>query len=159
MSEQLAKEIVANVIRPIMVIATLSLLASCVSTPSGTVRKAALGNGSPGNPWIVTIQFNPKDNCVVADTERDPTICLAKRSGFCVERKQKIVWRSDPVGIKYELFFHPFLGQPFKSDANGVTRKTIKPDAPIANYKYSILAVGCVPNERNTYDPHIRVDK
>jgi len=158
MSNRVAQPFVTHLIWLILFFAILLLVTACQPDLSGSVRKLALGQGSIIKPWVVTIEFNPGNHCLITGTKRDPTKCT-KGKGFCVKRAESIEWRSKPENIGYELFFDPIQGQPLKSDGHGVLRRKIDPDAPIANYKYSIVGEGCAPDGTNTHDPHIRVDK
>lgn len=158
MSRLLLQAIAKHVFRLTIFLATLALVASCFQNPSGSVRKVALGDGSPANPWIVTVKFNPSDHCDITGTTPDPTTC-SSGSGFCVERNHKIEWRSDPPNTQYEIFFDPFRGRPYRAKTDGTLSMNIDPNAPIAEYKYSVLGLGCTPTEKNTHDPRIRIDK
>ena len=156
---------------PAMILATLTILASfvsgCVSTtpkaqmalPAPTIRAEAQGNGSPADPWRVTIHFQDAASCKITHVTDDPAKCPnVPDPGFCVLRGKFVQWESDPVGIKYDIYFDPIQGMPLMSNANGVLKRPIDPKAPFSLYKYSILRDGC-NSETDTYDPHMRVDK
>lgn len=152
-----------------IIVTTLAVLASCASTvvapirgelPAPTIRAVPLGNGNANDPWIVTIHFENATSCVVTHVTEDPATCPnAPAPGFCVFRTKFVRWVSDPVNIKYNIYFAPIQGNPLPSNANGVLTRPIDPNAPYSLYKYSILrdGNGC-DAESDTYDPHMRVD-
>jgi len=122
----------------------------------------ALVSGSQGlslNGYTVTITWDSDDPCKVAEVAHEPTNCLYKESQICVARTDFIIWQSiNPPNAKYEIYFDPIMGQPLKSGGNGKIVRQIDDNAPLAEYKYSILRDGCPANEENTFDPRIRVD-
>jgi len=112
------------------------------------------------NPYIVDITWNTTDTCLVASLTEDPTTCTLPGLGICVGRGDFIMWRSNsPSNAKYEIFFDPIFGARLKAGSNGIIVRPIDRNAPIAQYKYSIVRDGCAPNLANTYDPRIRIDR
>ena len=139
------------------ILSTLAVMTSCAST-TPQVRPTALGDGSPGNPWVVTIHFETQTSCTITHVTEDPATCPnTQKSGFCVGRNKRIRWVSDPTGIKYDIYYDPIQGQPMHSNANGIMNKHIDAAAPYSLYKYSILRDGC-DSTKYTHEPHIRID-
>ena len=113
------------------------------------------------NPYYVDITWSTTNICEVESLTEDPTptTCTTPGMGICVERGDFIIWRSNsPSNAKYEIFFDPFFGARMKAGSNGIIVRPIDRNAPLAEYKYSIVREGCSPNLDNTYDPRIRID-
>ena len=136
------------------------VLLACFLTACATSMPPFTGaKGLNLNPYIVDITWNTTDTCKVASLTEDPTTCLVPTTGICVHRGDFIIWRSNsPSNAKYEIFFDPIYGTRMKAGSNGIILRAIDRDAPIAEYKYSIVREGCSPNKDNTYDPRIRID-
>jgi hypothetical protein len=129
-----------------------------MALPAPTIRPVPLGNGSPADPWTVTIHFENATSCKITHVTEDNATCPSVTlPGFCVLRGKFVQWESDPDKIKYNIYFDPIQGQPLNSDANGILKRPVDPNAPFTLYKYSILRDGC-NSETDTYDPHMRVD-
>jgi len=112
------------------------------------------------NPYIVDITWQTADPCKVDTVTEEATTCIVPSPKFCVGRADFIVWRSNnPSDAKYEIFFDPIVGVPLKAGGNGIIVRKVDKDAPIGDYKYSIVRKGCAANAANTFDPRIRVDK
>lgn len=117
-------------------------------------------DGPTGQTYTVNIFWKNDSDCKVDRVEEPDTTCKNDDPAFCVGRNDFIIWQSnDPSNAKYEIFFDPITGMPLKAGKEGRIRKRIDENAPFANYKYSIVRDGCSPNEDNTFDPHIRVDR
>ncbi len=139
----------------LLIVMLAALLAACGPTmPSFTGVK-----GLSANPYIVDINWNSTNPCLVDSITEDTTSCTLPGVGLCVGREDFIIWRSNnPSDAKYEIFFDPILNMPLKARRKGIIVRMIDRKAPIASYKYSIVRDGCAPDATNTYDPHIRID-
>ncbi len=110
--------------------------------------------------YTVNIFWESPTSCKVAKVEEDDTTCENKEPKFCVHRGDFIIWQSnEPSNVKYEIFFDPIQGMPLKAGNSGKIIKQIDRNAPLADYKYSIVRDGCDPNWENTFDPRIRIDR
>ncbi len=171
MSSLILKSFVQRGAARAMMLATVAVLASWVSgcaatapvpvvaLPAPTIRAMPLGNGSAADPWRITIHFENSTSCKITHVTEDNATCPnVTLRGFCVLRSKFVRWVSDPVNIKYNIYFAPIQGNPLPSNASGVLTRPINPNAPYSLYKYSILRDGC-DSDTDTYDPHIRVDK
>ena len=143
----------------VLTIALLSLiLAGCKHMPPFTGPK-----GLEANPYIVEIHWKTTPACEVDFITEDPaapTTCLITGPGICIGRNDWVFWRSNnPSDADFEIFFDPIDGIPLKTIWDGIAFAPIDDDAPLGQYKYSIVREGCDPNIDNTFDPHIRVDR
>ena len=142
--------------KAIAVVLAAGLLTACVTpVPPFTGPK-----GLNLNPYIVDITWKSgADFCKVDTLTEESTTCLGGGSVFCVGRDDFIIWRSNnPSDAEYEIFFDPIFSPRLKARRNGIIVRPIDKQAPLADYKYSIVREGCAPDLTNTYDPHIRVD-
>lgn len=141
--------------KKLVIVMLATLLAACGPTmPSFTGVK-----GLNPNPYILDIHWNATNRCKVDSVTEDTTSCVLPGTAFCVGRSDFIIWRSNnPSDAKYEIFFDPIKGMPLKAGRHGIILRAIDANAPLADYKYSIVRDGCAPNLDNVYDPHIRVD-
>ena len=145
-------------LRFILVLATAIILTACATGNKSAIRGAALGDGSGADPYNVTIHFASSTSCTITGVTEDPAKCSSySGTGFCMQRSKFVQWESDPVGVKYEIYFDPIQGAPMISNANGVLKKKIDSTAPYSIYKYSILGDGC-DADTDTWDPYIRVN-
>jgi hypothetical protein len=117
-------------------------------------------SAGPVEAYTVQIFWKTDKPCEVNKVEEEKTTCKKDDSAFCVARNDFIIWQSNnPSNAKYEIYFDPIQGMPLKAGQNGKLVKQIDDNAPLADYKYSIVREGCAPDLANTYDPRIRVDK
>jgi len=138
-------------LRTAAILVALSMITACMQmVPSGP--------GNPNTPYKIIVNFADANSCTITGITEDTTTCTPPHTGFCMGQNESVQWESNPAGIRYEVFFDPINGQPFKSNANGILRRTIDGDAPWVKYKYSILRENCDP-KTDAYDPHIRVDR
>lgn len=139
----------------IAVLILAGILAACV-----TPAPPATGHGGLSlQSYTVTITWKTSDICQVDTVTEESTTCVDGNPGFCVARTDFIIWQSDnPSNAKYEIYFDPIMGMPLKAGGNGRIVRQIDDNAPLAEYKYSIVRDGCTPNEQNTFDPRIRID-
>lgn len=154
MSKKFMQQLASSGLATVSLLAALTLLASCTSMPKFVGQK-----GLKENPYVLKINFNATNNCKIDSVKEDMTICNSRAGEFCVKRKQWIIWVSNPADIQYRIFFDPMLDRPLRSNRKGFIVKPINENAPIAEYKYSIVRKGCKPDDVNTFDPHIRVNK
>jgi hypothetical protein len=142
-----------------MMVSGWVLLVSCVSAPGPSVK------GSSTNPYRVTINFESK--CTIRDVVPETTECKGKdHKDFCIARGNHVTWTgnklfddTDGRAIEYVIFFDPVVrGRKYRS-RNGVVSRRMQGDAPLALYKYSILASPGCAADTDTFDPHIRVDR
>ena len=128
--------------------------------PASTGSPASTGpEGPTSNSYTVNIFWKDGSECEVDKVEEPVTTCTQGDSAFCVGRNDFITWQGNsPSNAKYEIFFDPIRGMPLKAGNDGSIKRPIDENAPLANYKYSIVRDGCPPNADNTFDPHIRVD-
>jgi hypothetical protein len=139
--------------KTLTVVILVAVLAACSSLPPFTGAK-----GLSVNPYIVDINWNTTDTCKVASLTEDTTTCVPPAPGLCVGRSDFIIWRSNnPSDAQFEIFFDPLFGPRLKSGRDGWVVRPIDDNAPIGDYKYSIVRKGCPPNKDNTFDPHIRI--
>lgn len=139
--------------RIILTALTVLLLSACAPQSSMSLSK-----GKVNDPFVVEIYWSDTDTCIVRDVKEDKDgRCSIFSSKLCLRREQHVEWRSmNPSNAAYEIYFDPIQGAPLQTN-NGRLKRKIDNDAPIADYKYSILRDGCDPTKVNTYDPHIRI--
>lgn len=139
----------------IAVVILTGFLAACVThAPSATVP-----GGSSLKSYTVTITWMTSDICKVDKVTEQSTDCVDDKPGFCVARTDFIIWQSNnPSNADYDIYFDPIRGMPLQARGNGRIVRQIDDNAPLAEYKYSIVRDGCTPNEENTFDPRIRID-
>ena len=145
-----------------MILATLALLASFASS-----QVALAGDGSAGDPWIITIKYDPAEVCTILEVKAETTNCVGdmdpknrglkkKDDDICVARGKWLKWKTDPEKKNFDIYFHPFSGQGFPGN-NGDLKKKIDDDAPVALYKYTILMRNCDKKD-DVWDPRIRIN-
>ncbi len=146
-----------------IILATLALLASFASS-----QVALAGDGSAGDPWIILIKYDSADDCKIIDVEAEATNCVGdldpknpglkkKDDDICVARGKFLQWKTDPEKKNFDIYFHPFSGQPFKGN-NGDLKKKIEDDVPVALYKYTILMRYNCDKINDVWDPRIRIN-
>ena len=158
--------------KAIAIVLLAGLLAACEKPPTPVTGAEGLDPGAnvpDPKEYTVKITWQADDRCKVASVTAETTECeepkkpgLGAEPGpaFCVGRTDFIIWQSNnPPNAEYRIFFDPFLGTPLKTNGNGRIKARVADKAPIADYKYSIVRDDCEPNEANTNDPYIRVDK
>ncbi len=140
----------------VMIVVTLTVLASCQSTPHGLLAK-----GDQNDPWIVTIKFQGNSKCKIQSVTAEVNACgLANSAEICVRQSKFLRWQSDPNGVGFDIYFDPIKGGPKYTAPNGKKKVQIDANVPPGMYKYSILGRdnACDP-DTDALDPRIRVDK
>jgi len=128
-------------------------LAGCVSPD--TARLVA--KTAPTPFYKITVNFDA-DNCPISVTPPAQGGCSLTGGGICVEHGRSVQWISNPVGTRFDVYFDPFVGRPYKS--RGPEQKTtpvIVPRETLAGtYKYSVFGTDCSGLEP-VLDPAFRV--
>jgi hypothetical protein len=77
----------------------------------------------------------------------------------CAKRGEAIEWVSNPARTRFEVYFDPFVGRPYKS--NPPDHKTrafiVDQDSKVGKYEYSVLGLDCTGGNP-VLDPPIRVE-
>lgn len=139
-----------------MILATITVLASCQSAPP-----RALAKGDQTNPWIVTIKFQGSSKCKIESVTAESNSCgFADPTDICVVQNKFLEWQSDPNSVGFDIYFDPIKGGPKYTAPNGKKKVRIDATVPPGMYKYSILGRhnACDP-DTDALDPRIRVDK
>ncbi len=152
----------------IVVVLLAGFLTACDKPmPASTESPAATGpNGRPPATYTVDIHWKDGSDCEVKEVRAPETDCEKNNDSvendepdFCVHPGDFIIWQSnEPSNAKFAIYFDPIKGGQVQT-GSGTIRKQIDDKAPEAYYKYSILRDGCDPDDVNTYDPRIRIDR
>jgi hypothetical protein len=145
--------------RVIVSVVVLGFMAACTQKAEVAGDTQVSADNSALATYVIGIRWSETDDCQVAELQLDPGVeCDATPEKICVQRGDFIKWVSlEPPGTGFSIHFDPIQGMPLKAPT-GQIKRPIDDDAPIADYKYSIVKNGCDPNGDNTYDPHIRVE-
>ena len=121
----------------------------------GCPKKVELTSGSPCEP--PTDGKLPDDVKLLADGTPLADVELPADL-VCARRGEAIVWVSKPAGTRFQVYFDPFVGPPYKSlppdhktSPARVHEKSIK-----GKYEYSVLGLDCKDGNA-VLDPPIRV--
>ncbi len=123
---------------------------------SALVSVGVLGLLAAGSALAADYELEIKfeDNCPVEVVDKgNSCTALGESAGkdkACAKRKDKLVWKSNPEGKSFTLYFDPLKGGPKYKGNRGEYSRHIDADAPIAAYKYTIVSPGCEP-----FDPRI----
>lgn len=155
----------------VLVVAGLLLLQGCaaqrIDGPTALINLQDKCGGD--SVAIVQIRFDALDRiglCPTAVTTPAGNSCeegaepilrrvSAERSDddvVCARRGQLVRWVAidadgSPLGIKYDIYFDPFVGRTLHSNDKGCAKAVVNANAPRVAYKYSVVRQkeGCPP--------------
>ena len=142
-------------------ILTTMIASGCASQKASQDPKGIVAQTVPPAFYTLTVNFddNGCPTSVSPPPSQESSCGVHTDGGLCAKRGDLVMWVSNPAGTKFEVYFDPFVGRPYKSlpPQQKTSPKNIDMDSMKGKYEYSVWGNNC-SGANPVLDPPIRVE-